>query len=160
MNDRIGHPAEHFPHWKHRRTELADSFSTFFTKSRFIVAVDNVIFVCFIETPFPAPLLEERLSRRPYGQGEGEGNDREDNLLLLKQQDRIVVINRHYPIHILFKIKKRYHTPKPFVNYYSVGIRHNRTAVKEAATLHHRATAARGLTSSTNRGVSNAGTVL
>src|SRR6185369_1338858 len=43
MNERIGQPAEHFPHWKQRRTELPESFSTFLTKSRFIVSVERVI---------------------------------------------------------------------------------------------------------------------
>src|SRR5512142_3250341 len=51
MKERIGQPAEHLPHWKQRRTELPDSFSTFFTKSRFIVSVERVIFEFFMIVP-------------------------------------------------------------------------------------------------------------
>jgi hypothetical protein len=50
MKERIGQPAEHLPHWKQRRTELPDSFSTFLTKSRFIVSVERVILEFFIAT--------------------------------------------------------------------------------------------------------------
>src|SRR5512138_3208775 len=48
MKVRIGHPAEHFPHWKQRRTELSESFSTFLTKSRFIVSAESVILECLL----------------------------------------------------------------------------------------------------------------
>jgi len=51
MKFRIGHPAEHLPHWKQRRTELPDRASTFRTKPRFIVSVERCIFVCFIGSP-------------------------------------------------------------------------------------------------------------
>jgi hypothetical protein len=51
MKERIGHPAEHLPHWKQRRTELSDNASTFRTNPRFIVSVERYIFVCFIGTP-------------------------------------------------------------------------------------------------------------
>src|SRR5512144_1168527 len=51
MKLRIGHPAEHFPHWKHRRTELPDNASTFRTKPRFMVSVESCILVFFIGTP-------------------------------------------------------------------------------------------------------------
>jgi hypothetical protein len=47
MKERIGHPAEHLPHWKQRRTEVPDSFSTLCTKSRFIVCAERVILVFF-----------------------------------------------------------------------------------------------------------------
>src|SRR6266542_4307435 len=51
MKFRIGHPAEHLPHWKQRRTELPDSASTFRTKPRFIVSVERCIFACFTAPP-------------------------------------------------------------------------------------------------------------
>jgi len=57
MKERIGHPAEHLPHWKQRRTEVPDSFSTLCTKSRFIVRAERVILVFF-----NAALLNEQLS--------------------------------------------------------------------------------------------------
>src|SRR5512140_125915 len=51
MKVRIGQPAEHLPHWKQRRTELSESFSTFLTKSMFIVSAERVIFEFFIRLP-------------------------------------------------------------------------------------------------------------
>jgi hypothetical protein len=48
MNVRIGQPAEHLPHWKHRRTELPDKASTFFTKPRFMVSRESNIFAFLI----------------------------------------------------------------------------------------------------------------
>jgi hypothetical protein len=50
MNERIGQPAEHLPHWKQRRTELPDKASTFFTNPRFIVSWDRVILEFFTGT--------------------------------------------------------------------------------------------------------------
>src|SRR5512145_1056348 len=47
MKERIGQPAEHLPHWKQRRTEVPESFSTLRTKSRFMVRADRVILVFF-----------------------------------------------------------------------------------------------------------------
>src|SRR5512139_199380 len=47
MKVRMGQPAEHLPHWKQRRTEVPDSFSTLCTKSRFIVRAERVILVFF-----------------------------------------------------------------------------------------------------------------
>jgi hypothetical protein len=57
MKERIGQPAEHLPHWKQRRTEVPDSFSTLCTKPRFIVRAERVILVFF-----NAALLNLRLS--------------------------------------------------------------------------------------------------
>jgi hypothetical protein len=45
MKERMGHPAEHLPHWKQRRTELPDSASTFLMNPTFIVSCDNSILV-------------------------------------------------------------------------------------------------------------------
>src|SRR4051794_20918296 len=47
MKLRIGQPAEHFPHWKQRRTEVPESFSTFRMKETFIVSCDSGILACF-----------------------------------------------------------------------------------------------------------------
>jgi len=47
MKERIGQPAEHLPHWKQRRTEVPESFSTLCTKSMFIVRAERVILVFF-----------------------------------------------------------------------------------------------------------------
>jgi hypothetical protein len=52
MKLRIGHPAEHLPHWKQRLTELPDSASTFRTNPRFIVSVESCILACFTDSPF------------------------------------------------------------------------------------------------------------
>src|SRR5512139_3957107 len=67
MNERIGHPAEHLPHWKQRRTELPLRASTFFTNPRFIVSWDNVIFEFFTGTPVDGgieAMMEVLLPRR------------------------------------------------------------------------------------------------
>ena len=45
MKERIGQPAEHLPHWKQRRTDVPDNFSTLWTKSRFMVRADSDILV-------------------------------------------------------------------------------------------------------------------
>ena len=45
MNDRMGQPAEHLPHWKQRRTELPDNASTFLMNPTFIVSCDSSILV-------------------------------------------------------------------------------------------------------------------
>jgi hypothetical protein len=58
MKERMGQPAEHLPHWKQRRTELSESFSTFLTKSRFIVSVERVI-LAFLFL-FMQPLLNRK----------------------------------------------------------------------------------------------------
>src|SRR5512146_493978 len=49
---RIGHPAEHLPHWKQRLTELPESASTFRTNPRFMVSVESCILACFTASPF------------------------------------------------------------------------------------------------------------
>jgi hypothetical protein len=49
MKERIGQPAEHFPHWKQRRTEVPERVSTLRTKSRFMVRAESVILVFFKE---------------------------------------------------------------------------------------------------------------
>src|SRR3954464_11267678 len=57
IKERIGHPAEHFPHWKHRRTELPDKASTFRTNPTFIVSRDSGIFWCFTSIPSPVSVF-------------------------------------------------------------------------------------------------------
>jgi len=79
MKLRIGHPAEHLPHWKQRDTFDPERASTFLTNPRFIVSCERGILVCFIETPFSAPLLEEA----GVAQGEDSGKAREFFLVLL-----------------------------------------------------------------------------
>jgi len=48
MKLRIGHPAEHLPHWKQRDTFDPERVSTFLTNPRFIVSCERGILVCFI----------------------------------------------------------------------------------------------------------------
>jgi hypothetical protein len=61
MKERIGQPAEHLPHWKQRRTDVPESFSTLWTKSRFMVRADSVILVFFNGCSFANNQIRRRL---------------------------------------------------------------------------------------------------
>jgi hypothetical protein len=52
MKVAIGHPAEHLPHWKQRRTELPDSASTLRTMAISMVSWEMSIFFFFTTAPF------------------------------------------------------------------------------------------------------------
>jgi hypothetical protein len=52
MKVAIGQPAEHFPHWKQRRTEVPERASTLRTKSTSIVSCEMIIFFFFTGYPF------------------------------------------------------------------------------------------------------------
>jgi hypothetical protein len=52
MNVAMGQPAEHLPHWKHRRTDVPDKASTLRTKFTSIVSCEMTIFFFFTQAPF------------------------------------------------------------------------------------------------------------
>src|SRR4051794_19993306 len=65
MKERIGQPAEHFPHWKHRRTDDPDRASTFFTKPAFIVSRDSGIFRFLLLRAFWSDIQSPAHSKLP-----------------------------------------------------------------------------------------------
>src|SRR5690348_8902425 len=59
MKADMGHPAEHLPHWKQRRTELPERDSTFLTKPTFIVSLERCINLFFTANLARCDLLQE-----------------------------------------------------------------------------------------------------